>query len=335
MEALCMINTIKVKYTVIKYTPIYLNEWNDFINKSKNGTFLFRREFMEYHSDRFKDFSLLIFDKNNLVAILPANIKEDVVYSHQGLTYGGLVYTEKIKQAVVILIFKEILRFLSENNINKLCTKQIPYIYAKLPSQEIDYVLFLAGAKLIRRDSLSVIEAQSKIKIASNRMAGVKKGITNSFIVREEEDFSSFWNDVLIPNLLAKHNASPVHSLTEIMTLKQQFPKNIRLFVVDYNGGIAAGTVLFETDTVIHSQYISAGDDKNELGSLDFLYYHLVNETFANKKYFDFGISNEEQGTKLNEGLIFWKESFGARTVTQDFYEIATSNYSLLDEVLI
>lgn len=335
MEALCMINTIKVKYTVIKYTPIYLNEWNDFINKSKNGTFLFRREFMEYHSDRFKDFSLLIFDKNNLVAILPANIKEDVVYSHQGLTYGGLVYTEKIKQAVVILIFKEILRFLSENNINKLCTKQIPYIYAKLPSQEIDYALFLAGAKLIRRDSLSVIEAQSKIKIASNRMAGVKKGITNSFIVREEEDFSSFWNDVLIPNLLAKHNASPVHSLTEIMTLKQQFPKNIRLFVVDYNGGIAAGTVLFETDTVIHSQYISAGDDKNELGSLDFLYYHLVNETFANKKYFDFGISNEEQGTKLNEGLIFWKESFGARTVTQDFYEIATSNYSLLDEVLI
>jgi hypothetical protein len=29
---------------------------------------------------------------------------------------------------------------------------------------------------------------------------------------------------------------------------------------------------------------------------------------FSQKKYFDFGSSNEEQGTKLNAGLSLWKE---------------------------
>jgi hypothetical protein len=75
--------------------------------------------------------------------------------------------------------------------------------------------------------------------------------------------------------------------------------------------------------------------NKNELGSLDFLYHHLITSVFKEKRFFDFGISNEEQGEKLNEGLVFWKESFGASTIVHDFYEVETSNYGLLDMVLI
>jgi hypothetical protein len=55
----------------------------------------------------------------------------------------------------------------------------------------------------------------------------------------------------------------------------------------------------------------------------------------CDKNYFDFGISNESQGTKINEGLLFWRESFGAKTVVQNFYEVETKNYSLLETVLI
>jgi hypothetical protein len=61
----------------------------------------------------------------------------------------------------------------------------------------------------------------------------------------------------------------------------------------------------------------------------------LISETFKNKRFFDFGISNENQGRKLNNGLSYWKESFGASTIIQDFYEVKTSNYCLLDTVLI
>lgn len=324
-----------MEYSIVKYTSFYFKEWNEFVAKSKNGTFLFQRDFMEYHNHRFDDFSLLIFDGNKLMALLPANRVENVLYSHQGLTYGGLVYSEKLKQVAVISVFSEILKFLNNAKISTLYIKQIPYIYHKLPSQEIEYVLFLTKAKLVRRDGLSVIESSSKPRVASNRMEGVKKGRSNGFIVKEEQDFSNFWNAVLMPNLLARYNTKPVHSLEEITQLKAKFPDNIKLFVVEHNDNIVAGTVLFETDTVIHAQYISAGEDKNELGSLDFLYHYLITTTFAHKKYFDFGMSNEEQGKKLNEGLIFWKESFGARTIVQDFYEVETNTYALLNEVLI
>lgn len=224
---------------------------------------------------------------------------------------------------------------MSETGIIKIHIKLIPTIYHKLPSQEIDYALFLAEAKLSRRDSMSVIDFSNKIKIAGNRIEGVNKGLKNNFIVVEEEDFSRFWNEVLTVNLLKKYNVKPVHTLQEIMFLKKLFPKNIRLFVVYYEKNIVAGTVIFETENVAHAQYISASDNKNELGSLDFLYHHLITEVFAGKKYFDFGISNEQQGKKLNTGLIFWKESFGARTIVHDFYEVDTANYYKLENVAI
>lgn len=323
------------KYAVLKYSSDYHNQWNRFVTTSKNGTFLFHRDFMEYHSDRFNDFSLMVFEGSKLTAVLPANISGHEVFSHQGLTYGGLLYSDKLKQAAVLEIVKVVLMFLSVNDITKLHYKQIPFIYHKTPAQEVEYALFLVHAKTVRRDALSVIENASRIKVAANRMEGVKKGIANAFTVKQSDDFGRFWNELLIPNLKARHNAKPVHTEEEILRLKSLFPDTIKLFTLEQNGRIAAGAVLFETDTVVHAQYISSGDDKNETGSLDYLFYHLITAEFNNKKYFDFGISNEQGGRKLNNGLSFWKESYGARTVVQDFYEVKTANHYLLDNVIV
>ena len=82
------------KYNIKKYHKNDYKIWNEFIAHAKNATFLFHRDFVEYHQDRFEDFSLLVFEDEKLKAVLPANIKENLVYSHQGLTYGGLVYKE-------------------------------------------------------------------------------------------------------------------------------------------------------------------------------------------------------------------------------------------------
>lgn len=309
-------------YRIEKYNKDYNNLWNDFIAKSKNGTFLFDRNFMEYHSDRFEDFSLLAFEGDKLIAVFPANVKENAVFSHQGLTYGGLIYTEKIKLTTVIEVFNSVLQFLKQSKVLTLNIKIIPYIYHKLPSQEQEYALFLSNAKLIRRDSLAVIENSNRLKIAANRNEGVKKGIVNELTIEETNDFSAFWNEILIPGLQDKYGVTPVHSLEEVKFLKDKFPHNIKHYIVLKNNVVVAGTVLFETDTVVHAQYISANEAKNELGSLDFLYHHLITKVYKTKKFFDFGISNEDQGRKLNEGLQFWKEGFGARTIVQDFYEV-------------
>lgn len=322
------------EYRVTKYTTSDYSNWNAFVDQAKNATFLFHRDFMEYHQDRFEDFSLLVFDKNKLVAILPANRVDDTVYSHQGLTYGGLVYNNKIKLEKIISIFRSILFFLSENEIKKIQIKILPAIYQEQPAEELTYALFLAEAKLERRDSLAVIDLSTPYFITNGRKEGIRKGIHANLKIKEVYHFEDFWNKILIPNLINKHEAKPVHSLDEITKLKMLFPDNIRQFNVYHKEQIVAGTTVFESKKVAHSQYISANETKNKNGSLDLLHHYLLTEVFKEKQFFDFGVSNECQGRKLNTGLAFWKESFGASTMVQDFYEVATSNFGLLDTVL-
>ncbi|MET0760356.1 MAG: GNAT family N-acetyltransferase [Flavobacterium sp.] len=322
-------------YTVKRYETKDYSDWNAFIGKAKNATFQFHRDFMDYHSDRFQDYSLIVMEGEKWVSVLPANSVGNEVFSHQGLTYGGLVYGEKIKLAAVITVFRSVLFFLNENKIGKIHIKTMPSIYHDKPAEELNYALFLAEGKLERRDSLAVIDLSKPYFIANGRKEGIKKGTNNNLQIKEVDGFDDFWNKILIPNLKNKHKANPVHSLQEITKLKMLFPKNIRQFNVFDNENIVAGATVFESKNVAHSQYISANETKNENGSLDFLHYYLLTEVFKEKRFFDFGISNEEQGKKLNGGLLFWKESFGTSTIVHDFYEVATTNFSKLDNVII
>ena len=322
-------------YTVRTYTSADYSAWNDFIAQAKNATFLFHRDFMEYHQDRFEDYSLIVEDEKSWIAILPANRVEDEVFSHQGLTYGGFIFNQKIKLQDVIEITYQLLEFLNQNAFSTLYLKQLPLIYHESPADELEYLNFILKSKLIRRDSLSVINLETDFDFSASRAEGIKKGLNLGLEIKEEQDFDLFWNEILVPNLNQKFGTNPVHSLEEIRYLKSKFPNNIRQFNVYNNGKIIAGTTIFESDFVAHSQYISADDSKNVTGSLDFLYDRLITYTFRNKKYLDFGISNENQGQNINQGLLFWKEGFGARTVVQNFYEIETKNYTLLDTILI
>ncbi|WP_339837225.1 GNAT family N-acetyltransferase [uncultured Flavobacterium sp.] len=322
--------------TIKQYTSDYYSLWNEFVAKAKNATFLFHRDFMEYHQDRFEDFSLLVFDaKDNLVSILPANRVEDTLFSHQGLTYGGFVFLETIKLDHAMVIFKSVLSFLHKKNVSKLQLKQMPSIYLDCFTSEIDYALFIIKAKMTRRDNLSVIDTKKPYKIAKSRKENIRRGAKNNLEIREELNFELFWNEILIPNLNKKHQAKPVHTVEEITFLQKRFPENIRHFNVYDGKKIVAGTTVFISEHVAHPQYVSGNDDKNQLGSLDYLYHHLLAEVFKDKDYFDFGPSNENQGKNINEGLLFWKESFGTKTVVQDFYEVETANYDLLDTVML
>ncbi|MFT5754300.1 MAG: hypothetical protein ACI924_001531 [Flavobacterium sp.] len=321
--------------TIKQYTPDYYPLWNEFVAKAKNATFLFHRDFMEYHQGRFKDFSLLVFEDEKLISILPANRVGDALFSHQGLTYGGFVFLESIKLGQAMSIFKSVLLFLCKNDVSKLQLKQMPSIYLDCFTSEIDYALFIVKAKMIRRDNLSVIDTKKPYKIAKSRKENIRRGAKNNLEIKEELNFELFWNEILIPNLNKKHQAKPVHTLEEITLLQKRFPENIRHFNVYDGKKIVAGTTVFSSKHVAHPQYVSGNDDKNELGSLDYLYHHLLTEVFKDKHYFDFGPSNENQGKNINEGLLFWKESFGTKTVVQDFYEVETANYGLLDTVML
>ena len=92
-------------FDIVRYTPDKCQEWNQFVAQSKNGTFLFYRQYMDYHADRFHDHSLMIYRKSRLYALLPANGYDDVFASHQGLSYGGLVMDQHARAAEILDVF--------------------------------------------------------------------------------------------------------------------------------------------------------------------------------------------------------------------------------------
>lgn len=325
-----------IEYSVIRYSTDHYQKWNDFIDRAKNATFLFHRDFMDYHQDRFEDYSLLIFKKKSLIALFPANKAEEKIYSHQGLTYGGLVLNKTIDFKDVLESLKALLIYFHKKGIKKIQLKLLPKIYHLLPSDEIDYLLFKLKARAIRRDLSTVIDNFNRLEIIDkNRNRGLKRAIKHELKIAEVDYFEAFWDSILIPNLYEKHKAKPIHSLEEIESLKKKFPNNIRQFNVYKEKNIVAGVTVFETEKVAHVQYISANQQKQQLGSLDLIFDYLINQEFKSKPYFDFGISNENQGKQVNFGLMHWKESFGGRSIVHDFYEIKVENQFLLEDIFI
>ena len=306
---------------IVKYNSEYKNDWDAFVRMSKNGTFLFCRNFMEYHSDRFNDFSLMFYDKNNLIALLPGNISGDTLYSHQGLTYGGFILSADSRIESVLELFSSLIEFLNKNKIKSLIYKAVPHIYHSCPAEEDLYALFRYNAILVSRSISSTINLSKRLKYTQLRKRQIKKAISLRLEVQENNSYEKFW-DVLEINLLAKHQTKPVHSQKEIIDLGSKFPKEIRLFTVSKDAQTVAGCLIFETQQVAHVQYISANEEGKQLGALDFLFDYLLNEIFTNKKYFDFGTSTEDAGHYLNVGLISQKEGFGARGIIYDTYQI-------------
>ena len=320
---------------VRRYQKADFLAWNAFVSKCKNGTFLFDRNFMEHHDSRFTDFSLVIQIGQRWQAILPANIVDEVLHSHQFLTYGGLVFQDGLKQIEAIEILKAILIFLESLNIKTLVLKLIPTIYHKKPANDLSYALWLANAKLMGRDCLKVVDLRQDFKISKTRQEAIRRGQKNELKIVEEANFEPFWTQVLTPNMLNRHGTKPIHSACEIQNLQVKFPESIRHFNVYLNDQIVAGTTIFVCDNVVHPQHISALENRSELGSIDFLYHHLLTNVFADYHYFDFGCSNLSLGKKLDKNLIYWKETYGSSTVVQDFYEVETKNHIFLNDYLI
>lgn len=313
-------------YTIRKYQKTDYTLWNDFIHQAKNATFLFHRDFMEYHSDRFEDFSLLIFHDEKLLAVLPANKKGNEIHSHQGLSYGGLVVKKSIRIKEYTQVFQALLLFLCENGIATLNLKALPKIYNRTIADEIDYVAFLMKAQTYRSDVYLVIDNSETYKPNRNRKRALTLAENRNIAVREDKNYKDFWNQILTPNLNNRFGVQPVHSLTEIEKLATVFPKNIKLFNAYQDDELKAGVVMFLTETVAHFQYSSGSDDRTDTAALDILFDEIIRK-YSDKKYVSFGSASEKNGRVLNEGLAYWKESFGARASVQNFIKIETKNY--------
>lgn len=295
--------------------------WNSFVSKARNATFLFDRNYMDYHADRFDDNSFMFYHKGKLKAVLPANVAGDTLYSHQGLTYGGLLLDKKATVEDVLECFDSLNSWLRENGISKVVYKALPWIYQQYPSEEDLYALtWKCKTQLISRNIASTIVIDNKLKFAESRKSGIRKALSLNIEVGESNDVDGFWH-VLEDNLGNRYNAKPVHTASEMKLLMSRFPNNIKLYVAKMNGEIVGGTLIYVTPQVVHTQYISASVEGKKHGALDLLFDYIINKVYANCRYFDFGKSTEQGGAYLNEPLIFQKEGFGGRGVCYDWYQ--------------
>ena len=305
---------------IVRYTPDQKQAWNDFVSRSKNGTFLLDRNYMDYHADRFTDHSLMVYRRDKLYALLPGNIAGDTFYSHQGLTYGGFIMSDKTAAADVVQLFRLLNDQFRREGIRKVIYKPTPWIYHRQPSEEDLYAVVEVCGATVSRGLSSTISREHQNKWYRIRECGARHAKQLGLTVEETEDYKPFWQ-VLSNNLRERYGLNPVHTVEEIEMLHRRMPDHIRLVVVKEGDETIGGTVLYVSDRVVHSQYIAASPKGKQVHALDLLFDVVIRKALASHPYFDFGISTEKRGTYLNEHLIYQKEGFGGRGVCYDWYE--------------
>lgn len=275
---------------------------------------------MQYHSDRFEDCSCMVLDHRRVVAALPASIDETgKVTSHAGLTFGGLVVGSEVRGNAAIASVDLILEHLRSCGGTELEVRTVPPWFCSYPCQEMEFALWQRGFELSRRDLPSILPLNGELSTrmikrrnaAKGEKAGLRLGSTS---------LPAF--HLLLSEVLGeRHGVAPVHSLAELQLLQSLFPDHILLRTAELDGDVLAGTLIYRYPTAWHTQYLAASQQGREVGALDWVVQHVIDEArTAGAQFLSFGTSTTNDGRELNEGLLFQKEGFGARSIVHDFW---------------
>ena len=310
-------------WTAHPYEPGQRETWNALVRAARVPHFMFEREYMEYHADRFTDASLVVHRDGRPAAVLPASRSGDVVTSHGGLTFGGLLAGAELTTALAVEALGALLEHHRRAGATELVVKPVPHLYHEVPAEEELFALHVHGARLVRRDVAAAVPRGSSTRWSEERRRAVRRGAGHELELRRSDAFDEFMA-LERELLLARHGVEPVHTPEELRLLAERFPDHIKLHAAYEAGVIVAGVVVYETPVVAHAQYIGASDRGRELRAQDVLFEYLLRTVYPDKRWFDFGNSNERDG-RLNAGLARNKEGFGARAVVYDRYAVALS----------
>ena len=312
---------------VRRYREQDAEAWDTLTAESWNGTFLHQRRFIAYHGERFQDLSLVAEDdRGRIIGLLPAALhpeRTDTVVSHPGLTYGGVVHKGALRGAVMLEVLQDICGVYREMKLRYLQYKAVPYIYHVTPSNDDLYAMFRLRAVRYRCDLSATIDLDFRRKPSKLRRRDLAKARRAGVSVASGPEYlEPFWA-VLKANLRTKYNTRPVHTLEEINDLQRRFPDQIRCIVGNLGHRVVAGVVVFETPKVVHVQYSASTAEGHSVGASTAVMDRAIeNGTDRGARYFDFGVSTEQEGQVLNNGLHRFKTSFGAGGVAQEYYEV-------------
>ena len=305
-----------------RYNPCHRKEWDEFVETAKNSSFLHRRAYMDYHSHRFADYSLMAYQGERLVALLPANREGNVLYSHRGLTCGGWIMPLLHFNVVVMLqVMDAAVSYLKADGISEMEYRAMPHIYHSYPAEEDLYALFRHGAELTVSNVSTTIDLRCPLHFNTGAKSSVACARKNGVIVGESDRWADYWQ-ILSQLLKERYDATPVHSLEEMQLLKSRFPEQIRLYAAEKDGELLGGIVIYSIGGVLHSQYTAATAQGWQYRVIPAIYQYIIANAGKDSRYLDFGISNEDRGRYLNEGLVLQKCGMGGRAIVYNTYKI-------------
>lgn len=297
-------------------------EWNSFAARSVNATFLFDRRYMDYHADRFADASMVALHDGVPVALLPANRTGSTLHSHQGLTYGGwMVAPAHFDAAGFMAMWDCWLDYCRRLGYTEIYYKPLPLIYHRRPWQADEYALFRCGAERVEANLSSTVCMADNPGFSTMMRRHLRKAEAAGFTVGQTDRIEEF-TAMLGQCLMERHGARPVHTAAELRLLSSRFPEAIRFFCVEAEGEMQAGVCVYDTGVTAHAQYIASTPLGRRLHLLPLIFNHLISDVYASRRYFDFGISCEDHGLTLNEGLLRQKSAFGATPTVYSRYRI-------------
>lgn len=334
---------------IIPYSVGYKETWDSFLQSSLNGSFLLSRSFLDYQADNFVDCSVLVYsdevagdeaDKvlgiDGLLGVFPANwnVEERKVYTHQAMGFGGLLLTPEVKLGEVMKIMQSLLLFYA--NFLQAETMEyspLPYIYKENPNGDELYALHQAGARITRRDISLVVPLKKQQKLTTQKNVLARKAIEKGmYISRMQID------DVLDQrqyvellhkdaSILSMSSFSSANDANVIRDLMAHFPKHIRYFVVRNEEGLQAGCMMLVFKHVAYIQQLVCSEFGRQNGALELLIRHLTSERFDGVDYLDMGSSY--LADSLDNSLLSIKESFGAKAVCYDTYELSLDKLTI------
>lgn len=312
--------------TIKRYNPNDSQKWDRFVQSSNNGTIFHYRSFLNYHIDReFKDHSFIFEKKGNIIAILSAaekidTLKNKILHSHPGATFGGFVYKNLLFEDANNII-NLLIEYCRNTNYHSIFLVQTPQLYNFTNNETLEYVLQWKGFTVQETYFSSVIDLKPENEVinlvSSRKRRYLKKESTNEKIRFE-------WNrnlDEFYPILHEnknRHRSQPTHSKAELIKLMDLMPEKFHLLMMYRDDKPIGGTF----NIIANSQ-------------VGIIFYNMINYEFEefnpasfqiletmkwakvnNLKYLDFGVSQlpkAKNPLSPSPNLIRFKEQFSAK----------------------
>ncbi|MBK9735173.1 MAG: hypothetical protein IPO92_09490 [Saprospiraceae bacterium] len=299
---------------VVRYHSELKDDWDKFVRNSNTPLFIFERTFIEYHGDRYLDHSLLVYKNGLLVAVQPACEIDFQLISHRGLPFSDVITKLRKEWFDIDDIINAILNYCRIKNIKKIEITLCPNMYKNVSSEETTYFLrkndfVFCNQKLSAIISLKdIVESKLNLKVS-------KVFFQKSEIVFNSNDFESF-NNMISNNLNQKYQSKPVHSLNELVYLKEKFSDQIDLVLAKSNNVIVGAVLLFKLGQVIKCQYLTSTVNN----ASDFMISQIILKYRKDYFYFDLGTSNSIGENEINLKNLAFKCKLGGKAMCIDKY---------------